>query len=270
VLVVDDEPVSRRGLRRLLRVRRDLAVIGECENGTTAVDFIERHRPDLVLLDVQMPGLDGLGVVSRVGVERMPIVIFVTAFDEHAIAAFELAAVDYIVKPFTDERLMRALDRALERRAERTAVRSLGRLVDALARELPESGLTPSHGAAAYAGATRAPRFRERFLVSIGARDAVVHASEISWIRANGYYASLVTHDRKAYLVRTPLDQLERELDPASFIRVHRSAIVGVGEVRGVERTASRGTMIVLRDGTRVPVSRSRREAALRALGAGL
>jgi two-component system, LytTR family, response regulator len=114
---------------------------------------------------------------------------------------------------------------------------------------------------------TRPSRWRERFLVSAGTRDAVVHASEIERIRANGYYASLVTHDGKEYLVRTPLDQLEGELDPSVFLRVHRSAIVSLREVRGVERTARRSTVVVLRDGTRVPLSRSRREAVLVALG---
>jgi two-component system LytT family response regulator len=246
--------------------------VGECENGVAAVEFIERHRPDLVLLDVQMPGLDGLEVVRRVGPERMPAVVFVTAFDEFAIPAFDLAAVDYVVKPFTDERLLRAVDRAVTRRVEHTAAESLGRLVHVLAHELPASTLAPRGPMAGGAGVAPAPhpsRYRLRFLVSIGTRDAVIHASEIQRIQANGYYATLVTHDRKEYLVRTPLDQLERELDPAVFIRVHRSAIVSLGEVRGTERTTHRSTVIVLRDGTRVPVSRSRRESVLQALGAG-
>jgi two-component system LytT family response regulator len=107
-----------------------------------------------------------------------------------------------------------------------------------------------------------------RFLVSIGTRDAVIHASEIQRIHANGYYATIVTHDRREYLIRTPLDQLERELDPALFLRVHRSAIVSLGEVRGTERHAGRNTLVVLRDGARVAVSRARREAVLQVLGA--
>jgi two-component system LytT family response regulator len=191
VLVVDDEPVARRGLRRLLRERGDVDVVGECENGVAAVEFIERHRPDLVLLDVQMPGLDGLEVVRRVGAERMPPVIFVTAFDEFAIAAFDLAAVDYVVKPFTDERLLRAVDRALTRRVEHTAAESLGRRVHVLAHELPASTLAPRGPMAGGAAVGVAPaphpsRYRLRFLVSIGTRDAVIHASEIQRIQANG------------------------------------------------------------------------------------
>jgi two-component system LytT family response regulator len=273
VLVVDDEPLARRGLRRLLGDRGGVEVVGECEDGTAAVEFIERHHPDVVLLDVQMPGVDGLEVVRRVGAERMPTVVFVTAFDEFATSAFDLAAVDYVVKPFTDERLLRAIDRALTRRAERTAAQSLGRLVGVLAHALPAfTGVgqpgAPPPSAAPAAPAAPAAGFRARFLVAIGPRDAVIHASEVQRIHADGYCATLVTHDGKAYLVRTPLDRLERELDPAAFVRVHRSAIVSLAEVRGTERTARRGTAVVLRDGTRVPVSRSRREVVLRTLGA--
>lgn len=264
ILVVDDEPVARRGLRRLLEARGDLTVAGECDNGLAAVAFLSERPVDLMLLDVQMPGLDGLEVVRRIGTDAMPLVIFVTAFDEFAIAAFELAATDYVVKPFTDARLMQAVDRALARRAERSASRSLLRLVELLDRELPTVRPTPGMTPAAEG---RATRYRERFLVGIGSRDSVVHASEVAWIRASGYYASLVTHDRKEYLVRTPLDQLERELDPATFVRVHRSAIVAISEVRGIERTPGRATAIVLRSGARVPVSRTRREGVLRALG---
>jgi two-component system LytT family response regulator len=211
-----------------------------------------------------MPGVDGLEVVRRVGAEHMPTVVFVTAFDEFAIAAFDLAAVDYVVKPFTDERLLRAVDRALARHAEHSAAQSLDRLVGVLSNELPAVGRVGGPAAPPLPAAG----FRVRFLVSTGMRDAVIHASEVQRLQANGYYATLVTHDRKEYLVRTPLDQLERELDPAAFVRVHRSAIVSLAEVRGTERAARRGMAILLRDGTRVPLSRSRRAAVLRTLGA--
>lgn len=115
-----------------------------------------------------------------------------------------------------------------------------------------------------------APRgFRTRFLVSIGPRDTVINANEVAWIRANGYYATLVMLDRKEFLVRLPLDQLEDELDPAAFIRIHRSAIVSLHDIRGLERTAARSTLAILRSGSRIPVSRSRRDALVRALGGG-
>jgi two-component system LytT family response regulator len=262
VLIVEDEPIARRGLRKLLNSRGDVEVVGECANGLDAVDFIRRKQPDLVVLDVRMPGLSGLDVVLKVGPDAMPLVVFVTAYDNFAIRAFELAAVDYVVKPFTDRRLMEAIDRILARHADRVSAGRLRRLIDAFElAEIPQSTSASAHRS------TAPSRWRERFLVRAGNRDAVVHTSEIARIRANGYYASLVTHDRKEFLVRTPLDQLERELDPDVFVRVHRSAIVNLREVRGMERTARRSTVVVLRDGTNVPLSRSYREAVLLALG---
>lgn len=265
VLIVDDEPLARRGLRQLLAARGDVEVVGECDNGLAALELIGRHPRALVLLDVQMPGLDGLEVVRRLGPHVVPLIIFVTAYDTFAISAFELAAVDYVVKPFSDERLLRAVDRALLRRDEQTAARTLIRLAQLVDRETANRRLAAVREVRHLPGGS--PPFRERFLVSIGTKDAVIHTSEISWIRASGYYASLVTHDRREYLVRLPLDQLDGELDPQAFIRVHRSAIVCLTEVRGLERIASTATVVVLRNGARVPVSRSRREALLRALG---
>jgi two-component system LytT family response regulator len=264
VLIVEDEPVALRGLRKLLDTREDIRVVGECTNGLAAVNYIRREQPDLVVLDVRMPGLNGFEVLQQVGPGAMPLVVFVTAYDSFAIRAFEVAAVDYVVKPFTDERLMEAIDRSLARHAERVAAAALRRLVDSIepqVRDVARSTSPGPHNRKSHS------YWRERFLVGTGMRDAVIHASEIIRIRASGCYASLVTQDRKEYLVRTPLDQLERELDPSHFVRVHRSAIVSLREVRGVERTARRSAIVVLRDGTRVPLSRSRRVAVLMALG---
>lgn len=263
VLVVDDEPVARRGLRRLLEGRDDVTVVGECDDGAKAVVAINRRHPDIVLLDVQMPGLDGFGVLAQLDPATAPVVIFVTAYDEFAIAAFQVAAVDYVVKPFTDERLMQAIDRALARRNESAAANSLRCLVDGVSRELNRLSALP--------GPATAPpgqgEYRERFLISIGTRDTVLPVDEVVWIRANGYYASLVGRERKEYLVRLPLDQLERDLDPGKFLRVHRSAIVRISEVRGIERSERHGAAAIMRDGTRIPISRSRRDRVARALG---
>lgn len=263
VLVVDDEPMARTGIRRLLESRCDVSVVGECGDGLAAVEYIGGHALDLVLLDVQMPGIDGIDVVRRVGPAVMPLVVFVTAFDDFATAAFDLAAIDYVVKPFSDARLMQAVDRALARRAERTASASLAHLMDLFDRERPSAQSVPQAGATKGTDA----RHRERFLVRVGTKDAVVHVSEIAWIRASDYYASLITHDRKEYLVRITLDQLERELNPTAFLRVHRSAIVSLGEVRGIERASGHNASIVLRTGARIPISRSRRETVFQALG---
>jgi two-component system LytT family response regulator len=267
VLIADDEPVARRGLRRLVQSRADLHVVAECDNGLAAVELIAHHHPDLVLLDVQMPGIDGLEVARQIGAAAMPMVVFVTAFDEFAIAAFEAAAVDYVVKPFSDERLTIALDRALARRDAHTAVQELGRLMDLVARETRDR--RPEQHEQTDRQASSRTRVRERFLVSIGRKNAVIQAHEIAWIRASGYYVAFVTADRKEYLARMSLDELERELDPAKFLRVHRSAIVALAEIHEVERGPGGARALVLRNRERIPISKSRRDAVFSALGRG-
>jgi two-component system LytT family response regulator len=278
VLIVDDEPVARRGARRVVEARPDACVVGECRSGTEAVRAILELAPDVVLLDVQMPGLDGLGVVREVGAERMPAVVFVTAYDEFAVRAFEVAAVDYVVKPYTDERLARALDRALERRAERRAAGLQRQLLALLggggavrAASATGAGAPPHDHDGADPAAARnrnvpAAPWLSRLLVTVGTRSIVVPVGEVTWIRADDYYASVFTGGT-AYLLREPLTDLERRLDPREFLRVHRSAIVRLAAVRALERTAQGRLVVLLRDGTRVPVSRARRDAVVGALG---
>jgi two-component system LytT family response regulator len=245
VVVVDPDAVSRHRVRAALVSRRDVHIAGECDDGMAAAELIEHEAVDIVLLDAQSTDIDALSIARRIPVESMPVLVVFTSIDSLASAAFEFAAVDCLLKPFTTERLMLAVDRALARCAKRSALSAL-----------------------ALVNASGAPRgFRARFLVSIGPRDTVIHANEVAWIRANGYYAALVMLDRKEFLVRLPLDQLEDELDPAAFIRIHRSAIVNVQDIRGLERTTPRSTVVILRSGSRVPVSRSRRDALVRALG---
>lgn len=306
VVVVDDEPIARKGLRKLLEARRDLDVVGDADSGTSALEVISRLQPDLIVLDIQLPDMCGLEVLrelSTLPLDRQPLVVFVTAFDEFAVQAFECSAADYVVKPFTDQRLMQAVDRAVIRLREQSAARSLAELVLAFQRVVPGPGrehelsAAPRRSVQIHAGGPgngdrplNSKGFRERFLVSVGARDAVVETANISWIRANGYYATLVMRslkgrageprsgepasgsgqrptERSDYLIRVSLDRLERELDPALFLRIHRSAIVRVDCIRGTERTPRRGITVVLEDGTRIAVSRGRREALLRALG---
>lgn len=270
VLVVDDEPAARRGVRSVLDGWSTEVVVEECRNGGEAVRAIPAFDPHVVLLDVQMPGLDGFDVIREIGPERMPAVVFVTAYDEHALRAFDVAAVDYVVKPFTDERLRQAMDRALERRAERRAVevqRQLIRLLEGAGEHV--SGERSSRGderALPSAAAPAAPDYLTRLLVSVGTRSVVVPVSTVSWIRADDYYASVFAGGT-AYLIRESLAELERRLDPREFMRVHRSAIVRLTMVRSLDRPANGRHHLVLRDGTRVPVSRSRHAAVARALG---
>lgn len=269
VLVVDDEPAARRGVRSVLDGWSKDVVVEECRNGGEAVRAIPAFEPHVVLLDVQMPGLDGFDVIREVGPERMPAVVFVTAYDEHALRAFDVAAVDYVVKPFTDERLRQAMDRALKRRTERRAVevqRQLLALLEGAGERVAGERPTMDDMAPSRAPTPAAPDYLTRLLVSVGTRSVVVPVSTVSWIRADDYYASVFAGGT-AYVIRESLAELERRLDPREFMRVHRSAIVRLTMVRSLERPANGRYHLVLRDGTRVPVSRSRYTAVARTLG---
>jgi two-component system LytT family response regulator len=257
ILIVDDEPLARRGARRIVEGHRGAVVVGECRSGTEAIRFIQSTAPDVVLLDVQMPGVDGFGVIRAVGAERLPAIVFVTAFDDFAVRAFEHAAVDYVVKPYTDDRLLQAIDRAIARRAGDHAARVQEQLRALLA--VAGGSATPSTEAP-----TNAPL--NRLLVNVGTRSIVVPLEEVTWIRADDYCATVFASG-KSYVLRESLNELERRLDGAEFIRAHRSAIVRVDAVQALERSSTGAMHCVLRDGTRVPVSRSRREAVTSALG---
>ncbi|HET7553809.1 MAG TPA: LytTR family DNA-binding domain-containing protein [Gemmatimonadaceae bacterium] len=271
VLVVDDEPAARRGVRSVLDGWSADVVVEECRNGGEAVRAIPTFDPHVVLLDVQMPGLDGFDVIREVGADRMPAVVFVTAYDEHALRAFDVAAVDYVVKPFTDERLRQAMDRALKRRSERRAVEVQRQLLALLEGAGHRAGgeSSPTAGEPTpfrTQASAEAPAYLTRLLVSVGTRSEVVPVSTVSWIRADDYYASVFAGGT-AYVIRESLAELERRLDPREFMRVHRSAIVRLGMVRSLERPANGRYSVVLRDGTRVPVSRSRYTVVARTLG---
>jgi two-component system LytT family response regulator len=237
VLVVDDEPAARSGMARLVDATPGFAVAGEAGDGDAAVRLIGELRPDLVLLDVAMPGCDGFEVVRRVGPASMPAVVFVTAHDEWALRAFDVHALGYVLKPFEDARLRAALVRAAAARHGVALAAALEALVAPAAVE---------------------PRFEVR----LGTRRILVPVSDVEWIQGGGYYSMLhvgaVTH-----LVRETMGALEERLDRARFVRVHRSAIVQLSKVRELR---AGGAEVVLTSGHVVPVSRSRRAA----LGAAL
>lgn len=225
VLIVDDEPLARRGVRA--RLPAGAEVVAECGNGQDAVRAIERERPDLVFLDVQMPGLDGFGVVKAVGVDRMPVVVFLTAFDEHALRAFEAQALDYLLKPIDDERFATAVQRAMRRVAER-----------------------------ARTDAVLAP-------IRIAARDrgrvVLLEPSEIDWVEADGDYVRLHTRDR-SYLVRETMKAMTARLPAEQFARIHRSTIVNVSRVRELLPHTNRELVVVLDGGRRLKLSRGYRD----------
>ena len=255
-LVVDDEPLARAGMRGLLADDPDVALVGECANGREAVAAIRAHAPDLVLLDVQMPEVDGFGVVREIGAAAMPVVVFVTAFDQYALRAFEARALDYLLKPFSDERFHEALARA----KEQVRQRRLGALSAQLAALLGVAG-----GAAPATPATPEPT--TRLEVRLGGRRMFVAVADIDWIEASDYYVRLHAGGR-SHLLRETLQELADRLDPRRFVRVHRSAMVAVDRVAELRTDGAGRHVLLLRDGTRLPVSRSRREQVEQALRA--
>lgn len=240
-LVCDDEPMARHGVSALLARDPEIEVVGEAADGDEAITLIERLAPDLLMLDVQMPAGDGFVILDSLAQRRgacLPLVVFLTAYDEYAVRAFDARAVDYLLKPFSDARFDEATRRAKE----------------AVRRRHP----TSPDGAPVR-------RFRERIPVRVGATIRFVATDEIDWIEADDYYARLHTGGR-THLIREPMRDLERSLDPTRFVRVHRSVIVNVGRVRRL-RAAERMRYVVLEDGTPLRVSRSRRVALEAALG---
>lgn len=242
VLVVDDEPLARTGLRELISNDPELEYVGDAADGQAAVEAIETLKPDLVLLDVQMPEIDGFGVIRAIGPESMPAVIFVTAYEEFALEAFRVHAVDYLVKPFSDAALAEALVRA---KAQRLAGR-LGDLLDSVSR----------------------PAYLSRITVRVGGaqRMQIVRVADIDWIEAADYCAKLHVGS-SVHVVRVSLGALERLLDPASFVRVHRSAIINVDRLKEIVLEGTGDGLVVLADGTKVRLARSRRAAIDRVLG---
>ena len=255
-LVVDDEPLARAGMRGLLADDPDVALVGECANGREAIAAIRAHAPDLVLLDVQMPEVDGFAVVREIGVAHMPVVVFVTAFDQYALRAFDARALDYLLKPFSDERFHEALARA----KEQVRQRRLGALSGQLAALLGVPAPAPP-----TAAPVAEPEPATRFEVRVGERRLFIAVADVDWIEASDYYVRLHAGGR-SYLLRESLQELEARLDARCFVRAHRSAMVAVDRVTELRTDAAGRPLLVLRDGTRVPISRSRREQVERAL----
>jgi two-component system LytT family response regulator len=260
-LIVDDEPLARRGIRQLLTPYPDIAVVGECRDGHEAVRALETLAPDLVFLDVQMPGLDGFGVLRAREGRRMPWVVFVTAYDEYAVRAFDTHALDYLVKPLARGRFDATIERVRERIRLAEAGDLAGRLAALLAADTAhQPGKPPPDAARAGAGA-------RRIAIPTGGGHLLLDPGQIDWIEARDYYAGIHSAGRR-HLVRESLASLERCLDPAEFVRVHRSALVRLDRVRELRATDAGDSVAILVDGTEVPVSRRRRErlaASLRA-----
>jgi two-component system LytT family response regulator len=250
-LIVDDEPLARRGIRQLLERSDDVEIVGECRNGRETLAALDTLAPDLVFLDVQMPELDGFDVVRLRGAARMPYVIFVTAYDEFAVQAFETHALDYLVKPVNEARFTAALDRVRERMRFAEALELTRRIGDLLAAHDRRGD---------SAAVSRSPLMpTRRLVVPTSAGELVLDVDEIDWIQAEDYYAAVHARGRR-HLIRESLASLADRLDADQFVRVHRSAIVRLDRVREMRASATGESTLVLRDGTRIPVSRRRRE----------
>jgi two-component system LytT family response regulator len=252
VLIVDDEPVARQRLRRLLSEIEDVQLIGECKNGRDAVTKISEDRPDLVLLDVQMPMMDGFAVLRSLPEDAMPIVVFVTAFDEHATAAFDVHALDYVVKPVEAERFRVAVERARRQLSIESTVERHQRLIELL-RE--QSGDPPASTAPAATG-TRRP---QRLLINEDGRRFFVAVADIEWIEAYGNYVRLHVGP-KTHLLRATMSHVESSLDPSQFGRIHRSSIVNLLAVREIQPWFSGEHIVILKDGTKLKLSRNYRD----------
>jgi two-component system LytT family response regulator len=259
VLVVDDEPLARLRIEDLLARVEGAELAGTASNGLEAVERIRALEPDLVFLDVQMPGKTGIEVVREIGPDAMPVTIFVTAFDQFAVEAFDVAAIDYLVKPFDDERFEQAFARA----RHRLQMEGLGQLREQLLAVLQAPG---GAGAAARPAAPAAPRYLERIAVETRGKVKSIPVEQIDYIVASGPYAELHVGDRR-HLIREAMQTLEDRLDPQRFMRVHRSMIVRLDLIETLHRGAGGDYEVQLRNGARIKVSRSRREALERWLG---
>jgi len=248
VVIADDEPLVRRGLRAFIGASPGLSLVGEARNGSEAVDVIRAQRPDFLFLDVQMPELDGFGVLEALAGEPMPVIVFVTAYDEYAIRAFDVHAVDYLLKPFDEDRFRTALGRARSRLAEQRA--------DTIDQRL-EAVLSALRAREQYA---------DRLLVKSEGRVTVVQVDDVDWIEAADNYARVHTA-RGRYLVREPIKSLERKLNPRRFARVHRSAIVNLARVRELQPMFGGEYVIILSTGTKLTLSRGYRDAFRDRLG---
>ena len=259
-VVVDDEPLARQTMRLLLAREDDFAIVAECSHGADAIDAIRRERPDVLFLDVQMPEVDGFEVLRRLEPGAVPVVIFVTAFDRYALQAFEQHALDYLLKPFSDERFAIVLGRTRVRLRERTFASMAGRLSDLL------SATAAATAAAREAASREAATTARQLVVRDAGRTIVIPHDDIVWIEAEDYCARIHLRGR-TLLVRDSLRALGGSLDGGGFVRVHRSAIANVACIREIEPLASGDQRLTLSDGTVLKVSRTYRAHVVKAVG---
>lgn len=261
-MIVDDEPAARRGVQLLLEKDPDILVVGEAASGHEAVRKLRAEKPDLVFLDVQMPELNGFKVLQSLDATELPAVIFTTAFDQHALEAFEVNAVDYLLKPYEDDRFWTALRRAkseIARRQTDALSAKLSQLLEHLQGNLGSAAETAAPAVPPVAEAAAAPEpesvTRERILLRSGGEIFFLRAEEVDWIEAEGDYMKFHAAGR-AHLLRETMSNLEARLDPKRFVRIHRSTIVNIDRVKKLSPSFAGEYAVILHDGTKLRLSR--------------
>ncbi|HEY6206931.1 MAG TPA: LytTR family DNA-binding domain-containing protein [Chthoniobacterales bacterium] len=247
-LIVDDEALARKFIRRMLKDDHGVEIVGECSNGKQAVAAIKKQRPDIVFLDVQMPGMDGFAVLESIGAERLPEIIFTTAYEQYAIRAFELHALDYLLKPFDQPRFKDAIRHAKERfhsREQKNDRLQMSALLDSIRNEPPHL---------------------DRLVIKAGGRITFLNTDQINWIEADDKYVHLHA-DNIHPMVRQTISAMETQLDPKKFRRVHRSAIVNVERIKELQPLFSGEHSILLHDGTKLTLSRNYKDKLFELLG---
>lgn len=247
-IVVDDEPAARTRIARLLTQDPEIELIAECRNGNEAIEAVAKHRPDLMFLDVQMPQVNGFEVVARIGAERMPFVVFVTAHDQYALKAFDVNAVDYLLKPYDDERFHASLDKAKKFMEMRTSSKLTGKLMDLVREHMHAQS-----------------EFIEVFTIRDKGREHKVEVDDLIFLRAEGNYLHLQTKDRH-HLYRMTMNAVESELDPARFMRIHRSYMVNNAHVRSTRYSGNNEFIFTMSNGERIVSGRSYKEQIAKAL----
>ncbi|HET6604475.1 MAG TPA: LytTR family DNA-binding domain-containing protein [Xanthomonadaceae bacterium] len=257
-LIVDDEPLARRGLELRLREHPDVEVVGQCRDGAAAVRAVAQLTPDLMLLDVQMPGLDGFATLRSIPATNMPLIVFVTAYDHYAVRAFEHCAVDYLLKPVEESRLAQALFRVREQLREREAGDHCARLLNLLGEVTGHPDLTLDQAIDADSAA-QLVRGEDRLAIRDGSRTVRVNMADIQWVDAAGDYMCVHTPG-ETHIMRATMRELESQLDPRRFARIHRSTIVNLEQVRSMRSHINGEYFLTLEDGHELKLSRSYRD----------
>jgi two-component system, LytTR family, response regulator len=247
-IIVDDEPAARARLVRLLAQDAELELVAECRNGTEAIDAVQKHRPDLMFLDVQMPQISGFDVVRRIPAERLPFVVFVTAHDQYALKAFDVNAVDYLLKPYDDDRFFSSVERAKRFIEMRTTSKLTGKLMDLVREHMHTQS-----------------EYTEMFHIKDKGREYKVPVDELVYLRAEGNYLHLQTGDRH-HLHRMTMNAVESELDPTRFLRIHRSYMVNHAHVRNTRYSGNNEFVFTMSNGERIVSGRSYKEHIAKSL----